>query len=96
MPCIVRIGATTMSRGDEDAFPTAYVNVDGESFKSDGLTIREHFAAMAMQGFLSDSAVLENLNTLSEKDGRDPDDLIAIMAIRQADALIEALEKRDE
>jgi hypothetical protein len=82
-----------MSRGDERVYPCEHK--PETPYSELGLTIREHFAAMAMQGLLSDSAVLENLNTLSEKDGRDPDDLIAIMAIRQADALIEGLEKRD-
>lgn len=50
-----------------------------------GLSKREHFAAMAMQGLLSNPAIIDTLNDLSYK-------YIANSAAVQADALLERLE----
>jgi len=49
-----------------------------------GLTKREHFAAMAMQGILSDAEYCRNLES----------DEIASMAVEQADQLLAALENK--
>jgi len=51
-----------------------------------GLTKREYFAAMAMQGFLASSVSINNTNERTPK-------LIASVAVITADALIEALNK---
>ena len=49
------------------------------------LTIREHFAAMAMQGLISEEAVV----------GHAPDQ-VAYMAAAMADALLKELETKEE
>ncbi len=65
---------------DHQAFPA--FNNHGECLTStDGLTKREYFAALAMQGLLA---------TESEPGNAYPRD-IADMAVRRADALIAAL-----
>lgn len=72
-----------MLTGNEPAYPNAlYVDKDDHAYV-DGMTIRQHFAAMAMQGMLSacrgyDNTGLENL---------------AKCAAQQADALIAELNK---
>lgn len=40
-----------MSKGNEPAFPFLDIDSDGESQTWYGLTIRDYFAAKAMQGF---------------------------------------------
>lgn len=52
-----------------------------------GLTKREHFAAMAMQGILHRGGIMEH-GIISQAP-----DTIAMLAVNQADALIEALNK---
>ena len=66
-----------MTHANETAFP----NQIGENFNYKGLTKREYFAAMAMQGILSDAAngIAPNWDRLAQ------DSLCA------ADALIKAL-----
>lgn len=59
---------------------------------SQGLTKREYFAAMAMQGLLSNNYG-EKLNELSEWMGVTPQQAVVTMAVELADALIEALNK---
>lgn len=53
-----------------------------------GLTKRELFAAMAMQGILSNSSIFDNMQEMGEKD---PTITVALAAIEHADALINAL-----
>lgn len=66
----------------EPAFPIAVVLPPGESYPRIilGLTKRELFAAMAMQGLTTD-------------DGSTPDKQIARLAVGRADALLAELEK---
>lgn len=70
-----------MSKADEPAFPC-----DGPNVPAYGLTIREHFAAMAMQGLQAQ---------FTHEDGYEPSNLArhAVIVI-QADALIAELEKQ--
>ena len=70
--------------GQEAAFPAIAIGQDN-SFYVSGLTKREHFAAMAMQGIMSNQKLLENLD---EIDGG-----VAGHAVRHADALLLELEK---
>lgn len=73
-----------MGRGDEHAFPVAGMQAPNDNFiwPTGGLTIREHFAATAMQGMLA---------------ARLGDDCsvpaVAESAIQYADALIAELAK---
>jgi hypothetical protein len=62
-------------------------NISNQSYV--GLTKREHFAAMAMQGFLSGS-----IGTITPGNKTVTD--ISIYSVRIADALIEALNKQGE
>jgi hypothetical protein len=66
--------------GDNLAYPLAYT-VDGFVQPSFGLTKRELFAAMAMQGFCA------NVKASTQWDG----ETRAQKAVRQADALLDAL-----
>jgi hypothetical protein len=61
------------TKPNESAYPVLEI--------SDGLTKREYFAAMAMQGFCSTSSLM------SQHDNK----VVANFAVCQADALIEAL-----
>jgi len=59
--------------------------------KYDGLTKREHFAAMAMQGLVSNAHVIEGL--CDDKTIKCIYTSIAEYAVKHADALLKALEK---
>lgn len=70
-----------MTNGQESAFPEVQ-EVPQFSYHSYGLTKREYFASMAMQGVLSDPTN----ESLSQK-------AIAIYAVEMADTLIKELNK---
>ena len=53
-----------------------------------GLTIRQHFAAMAMQGLLSNPEWME---VYKGEKYKMMDDIVAEVSVKQADALINAL-----
>lgn len=75
-----------MSRGNDPAFasPGLYdENVGRRAYEQIGLTKREVFAAMAMQGLLANAD--EVMGHLTERD-------VAEVAVRNADALLAALE----
>jgi hypothetical protein len=65
-----------MSRGDEPAYPAPMTNLH------QGMTLREHYAGLAMQGIWA-----ANRNRYMSEE------LIADLAWRQADALLAELEK---
>lgn len=65
---------------DEPAFPIAVVNANGDMQASPGLTKREYFAALAMQGLVS----------------RMTYEIAVINAVGAADALIAELAKPKE
>ena len=66
-----------LKNGDLKVFP-----VDG----FEGLTKREHFAGLAMQGLVSSLTIGRELHT----------ELITEISVKYADKLLEALEKPDE
>lgn len=70
-----------MSRANEPAFGTA----DPDCPVNNGLTIREHFAAMAMQGLLA-----AQIHGFTDVPAKGP---YASMAVGMADALIAELAK---
>ena len=62
-----------------------------------GFTKREHFAGLAMQGFISDNEMIKQVDYMVKKTGIKADKILATMAVTQADALITALnEDKDE
>lgn len=74
-----------MKNADRSAMPLQIVGHGNDCFsvahsEYGGLTKREYFAAMAMQGLLA-------------QNGYDRFDSLAIDAVQQADALLEELEK---
>ena len=70
-----------MSKADEPAFPAYTGNKENWVF---GLTKREYFAAMAMQGLLANSTSSGHIRSC------------ALDSVDAADALIEALERKPE
>jgi len=72
-----------LTRSVDPAFGFAVQFADKSSFVSPGLTKREYFAAMVMQG------IIANMK-LGEDSGYET---IAEWSVKQADALIEALNK---
>jgi hypothetical protein len=71
--------------GDEPAFKSIPRPENDEQFHHDGLTIRQHFAAMAMQGLLANPE-------LTKMD----DAVMAMTCLDAADALITALNSKTE
>jgi hypothetical protein len=70
------------TKHNDSAHPYTYTGYNnGLIYSEDGLTKREYFAAMAMQGLCA------NQHPLTSHDNRE----IANYAVCQADALIEAL-----
>ena len=58
-----------------------------------GLTKREYFAAMAMQGLLANARIAENMGKYEDQISQAKQVVIAKMAITNADALINELNK---
>lgn len=80
-----------MSKGNEPAYPSSKTwNDDNGNWGIPyGLTKREYFAGLAMQGILSTDSWIN----LVEVDARGPEVCLAIAAVQYADALAEQLEK---
>lgn len=74
---------------NEPAFPCAAMDKDG-LIHQEGLTKREWFAAMAMQGFLANSYSDGTTRPLSTVNRHE----IANMAVEQADALMIRLRRK--
>lgn len=72
--------------GNEPAMPVVGRYADKNLLEANGLTIRQHFAAMAMQGIL---ASLDNDTAIVGS-------FIADMSVRCADALIAELNKNEK
>jgi hypothetical protein len=77
-----------MKNGDQPAFSISYSERTSETYPDKlsswsqvGLTKREYFAAMAMQGLISDSTNVSR------------PDIIAEFAVQYADELLKQLEK---
>jgi len=58
-----------------------------------GLTKREHFAGLAMQGLISCDLITRSTQEVAEKRGMNPADIIGLSAVEFADALLAALEE---
>ena len=67
-----------------------------QSVEHSGLTKREYFAAMAMQGLCSDSAVIKAIHEEAKNRDTMPEQIISASSIRVADALLAALEETHE
>lgn len=76
-----------MSRGDECAYSVPATDHTPPVY---GLTIREHFAAMAMQGILANPQSAENANDLGRKTFVA---YVAEDAVAHADSLLAELER---
>jgi hypothetical protein len=48
-----------MKENKKPSNPFAYPITDGTTFVNDGITLRDHFAGLAMQGMVQDSALRE-------------------------------------
>ena len=81
-----------MTNGNDLAYPTFDQNGICPS-SSEGLTKREYFAAMAMQGLCQEGAWSKTIQNQSEALGSTSSESIAVYAVDLADALIEALNK---
>lgn len=63
-----------------------------DGYQQDGLTKREYFAAMAMQGYFSNSQIAKlRCTKTSEEDAVD----IAEISVKAAEALLKALENNN-
>lgn len=81
-----------MTRGDDAAFiETAGREGTSEPLFKTGLTKREWFAGLAMQGVISSDSAQKDLQRISDEKGIGGDVLIGQVAVRIADALIAAL-----
>lgn len=75
---------------NDEGYSTARLMPNNEFVSLDGLTKREHFAAMAMQGFLSNSMYSKILQ--GNNDEPVPS-YLAELSVNIADALLAELEK---
>lgn len=68
----------------ENGKQPAFASTDGKTFANDGLTKREYFAGLAMQGLLAYPDITNSAY------------IIAKESVIQADALLKALETKSE
>jgi hypothetical protein len=81
-----------MNSKDASAYPYSHIREDGNEY-SYGLSKREYFAGMAMQGLLASGLFFEDwFEDRSLELGRGKSKLIAKWAIDVADRLLEKLE----
>ena len=86
-----------MTNPNEIIVPHEVKNKEGETiFISHGLTKREHFAAMAMQGILSNADGLKDIRRQGGDNWPKYEELVAGFCTLMADALIEALNKTEK
>ena len=83
-----------MTRADEPAFPLQDAGVSKINACA-GLTKREYFAAMAMQGLLSNWEWMRGLDRTCLKREVSMEFGVAMASMSYADALLAALEKRE-
>ncbi len=89
--------------GNDSAHPEIFTSFDGgdrpDTYSAGGLTKREYFAAMAMQGLLANSKALMDIDAgVKERKGdmKDVCAITAILALNHSDALIAELNKQKE
>ena len=80
------------------AFPTMdtwWTAEDGATYTghSEGLTIRDYFAATAMQAYLSNPQTMAGIAEMAEGDGISSGDFLAGAAYASADAMLKAREE---
>jgi hypothetical protein len=86
-----------MITGTEPAMPTLEQTGNTECWNTYyGLTIRQHFAAMAMQAILSNQELRIDLLIDARNSKDDLNNCIAKEAVLQADALINELNKTEK
>lgn len=87
-----------MENSEQSAFPVTPDNLETQNPLGGGLTKREYFAGLAMQGILANEQLREKLiaDTKNDKNyGKiELDNCIAKEAILQADALLKKLESK--
>lgn len=78
-----------MNNGEKPAMPTNWLNEKSGNVEfNNGLTKREYFAAMALQGMLANSdATMETIKNRSN-----PIDVFPIQAVEMADELLKQLD----
>ncbi|MGL5941905.1 MAG: hypothetical protein ACRC2S_16320 [Waterburya sp.] len=79
-----------MSRGSDDVFPTTEYFGEHPVGCSSGITVREYFAAKALQGLLTNPALVERI--WDETGWKTRDDIPSI-SVEFADELIKALKQ---
>lgn len=83
-----------MITGNEPYNPSNYVDEDGNVAYGNGLTIRQYFAAMAMQGIKSNIELCKVCDTAAKAMNITQQEAIAKMSVKDADALIAELNKK--
>lgn len=73
------------------AFPTEHPIAGMMDLKSDGMDLRDYFAAKAMQGLIG-----INLSNLQEKYDLKKSEMIAVLAYNYADAMMLAKEAKND
>lgn len=84
-----------MSNANDFAHPVPYQNYDGtfDHSLNPGLTKREHFAGLALQGLLSNVDTLRELRRESGDDWPKYEEVVGGFCTLMADALLAALNK---
>lgn len=83
-----------LNLGDQPAFPHSFKNASMITARDwDGLSKREHIAALALQGLLADSEFMFSAVELGHETGGTDVPLVAHMATIYADALLKELAK---
>lgn len=78
---------------DEKVFPeAAWLGEVGAT--AGGLSKREYFAAMAMQGIFSNSGMVKAIGQRCKVEDREPEEFIADAAVLAADGLLQKLEEK--
>ena len=70
------------------AFPASYYTDDGEWAKRDGMTLRDYFAAQAINGLMA--MIAAGKHDLSHLDGSTQEERLAVAGYRVADAMLAA------
>ncbi|MCW2272417.1 hypothetical protein [Pseudomonas sp. JUb96] len=76
-----------VEEGKQPAFPVQANEYAGHG-PSNGITIRDYFAAKAMQGFMANDALLTRYGAVAQQEMISPDALMATAAYSAADAMI--------
>lgn len=87
-----------MTNANEPAFPFIYHDREGDERAISGITVREYFAAMAMQGMYANYQLVSEAGKTAAGGKLEGithgKQIISISAVQAADALIEALNKQ--